>query len=145
MGQETIGGCISGRVLTPWRKGECGAQIARFCRTTTARAVNSVLDTAGQQVEAAHVVIATSPASLWQHVSCGVSETAVSGTKVPVCCEWAWALETPPKKNTRISRNARITDVTAYVACLPLSRGTFTCYLSFDAGFHFGHIFPNPQ
>ena len=117
-------------------------RIARFCKTRADGAANSMPDTAGQQVDAAQVVIATSPASLWQQVSCGVSETAVSGIKVPMCCVWASALETPPKKNTRISRQARITDVTAYLAFLALSRGTFTCCLSFDAGFHFGHICP---
>ena len=142
MGQDRIGGCISGRVLRPWRMALYGARIVRFCGTRTAGAINSMPDTAGQQVEAAQVVIATSPASLWQQVSCGVSETAVSRLFTSACGECASALERPPKANTRISRQARITDVIALLACLTLSRGTFTCCPSFDAGFHFGHICP---
>jgi len=139
-----IGGCISGRVERPRRMAQYGARIVRFCWPRTAGAVNSAPETAGQQVEAAQVVIATSTASLWQQVSCGVSETAASGAKVPGCCAWAWALEMPPKKNTRINRQARITDVTAYLACLALSSCTFNCCPYFDTGLFRPHL-PSPQ
>lgn len=122
-----------------------GARIVRFCKTSADGAANSMPDTAGQQVDAAQVVIATSSASLWQQASCAVTETAVLRLFMTVCWECASALVPLPKANTRISRQARITDVTAILACFTLTRGTFTCYLSFDAGFHFGHICPNPQ